>query len=99
MVIFAEKSNMNTVTINSKLYNSTELYAKKHKMTIEEVVESGLRLLLNSFGTKQNKVKTIWETGEYKNASAYLDSLVDDGGKPIPAGDDGRDARTEKYAS
>lgn len=89
---------MNTISIDSALYNSTEQYARQHKMTIEEVVESGLRLILNQFRTKQSKAKSIWETDEYKNALAYLDTLADGSGKPIPANEDGRDARTEKYA-
>lgn len=89
---------MNTISIDSTLYNSTAQYAKQHKMTIEEVVESGLKLILTPFWAKQNKEKSIWDTDEYRNALLYLDTLADGSGKPIPENEDGRDARVEKYA-
>lgn len=89
---------MNTISIDSTLYNSTEQYAKQHKMTIEEVVEASLRLMFNPFHAKQGKTKSVWDTDEYKNALMYLDTLADGSGKPIPDSEDGRNARTEKYA-
>lgn len=89
---------MNTVTINNSLYNSTEQYARRHKMTVEQVVETGLKLLFNQFHTKQNMAGSVWETDKYKNALAYLDTLADGCGTPIPADEDGRDARTRKYS-
>lgn len=88
---------MNTVSINSSLYNSTELYARQHHITIEEAVESGLRLLLNQFHTTKEKAKSVWDTDEYKNALAHVRSLSLKGGQPIPSDEDGREARTEKY--
>ena len=44
------------------------------------------------------KVKSVWDTDEYQKAMAYLDTLSDKSGRPVPAEEDGRNARTEKYA-
>lgn len=88
---------MYTVSIDNTLYNSTEQYAKQHHMNINQVVEAGLKLLLNQIRPKHEKTKSIWDTDEYKNAMAYLDTLTDKSGKPVPANEDGREARTEKY--
>lgn len=41
-------------------------------------------------------MNTILDSDEYKSALAYLDTLADGSGKPIPADEDGREARTEK---
>lgn len=89
---------MNTISIDSSLYNSTEQYARQHHMNINQVVEEGLKLLLSQIRPKHEKAKSVWDTEEYKNAMAYLDTLSDKSGKPVPDDEDGRDARTEKYA-
>lgn len=66
-------------------------------MNINQVVEAGLKLLLSPIRTKQDKSQSVWDTDEYKNAMAYLDTLANKSGKPIPDNEDGREARTEKY--
>lgn len=88
---------MNTISIDSSLYNSTEEYARQHHMNINQVVEAGLKLLLTQISPKHEKAESVWDTDEYRNAMAYLDTLSDKSGKPIPADEDGRNARTEKY--
>ena len=89
---------MNTISIDSSLYNSTAQYAQQHHININQVVEAGLKLLLSQIRPKHEKVKSVWDTEEYQNAMAYLDTLSDKSGKPVPADEDGRNARTEKYA-
>lgn len=86
---------MNTKSIDSSLYNSTAQYAQQHHMNINQVVEAGLKLLLSPIRTKHEKVNSVWDTDEYKNAMAYLDTLSDKSGSPVPANEDGRNARTE----
>lgn len=66
-------------------------------MNISQVVEAGLKLLLNQGQSKCVKPETVWETDEYKKAMAYLDTLADGSGMPVPPNDDGRIARTDKY--
>lgn len=88
---------MNTINIDNSLYNSTIQYAQQHNMNINQVVEAGLKLLLSQISPKHEKAKSVWETGEYKDAMAYLDTLSDSRGNNIPADEDGREARTEKY--
>ena len=83
---------MNTISIDSSLYNSTAQYAQQHHMNINQVVEAGLKLLLSQIRPKHEKVKSVWDTEEYQNAMAYLDTLSDKSGKPVPADEDGRNA-------
>lgn len=66
-------------------------------MNINQVVEAGLKLLLSPIRTKQDKSQSVWDTDDYKNTMAYLDTLANKSGKPIPDNEDGREARTEKY--
>lgn len=53
---------------------------------------------MNTIMPKHEKAKSVWDTDEYQNAMTYLDTLSENPGKPIPADEDGREARTEKYA-
>ena len=99
---------MNTISIDSSLYNSTAQYAQQHHMNINQLKFPTckqlalkvlkIKLLLSQIRPKHEKVKSVWDTEEYQNAMAYLDTLSDKSGKPVPADEDGRNARTEKYA-
>ena len=50
---------MNTISIDSSLYNSTAQYAQQHHMNINQVVEAGLKLLLSQIRPKHEKVKSV----------------------------------------
>lgn len=52
---------------------------------------------MNTIRSKHEKAKSVWDTDEYQNAMAYLDTLSDKSGKPIPADEDRREARTERW--
>lgn len=56
------------------------------------------RKIMNTIMPKHERAKIVWDTDKYKNAMAYLDTLSNNSDKPIPADEDGREARTEKYA-
>lgn len=86
---------MNTVIINNKTYQSAELYAKLHNVSVSDVVEKAVSLLLQKVQHKQKYT----ETTEFKEALAYVKSIKAKGGNPIPADENGLEALvTKKYA-
>ncbi len=86
---------MNTIVINSKTYQSAELYAKMHNVSISDVVEKAVSLLLQKIQPKE----AYTDTTEFKDALAYVKTLKAKGGKPIPEDENGLDALVEmKYA-
>lgn len=84
---------MNTISIDGSLYNSAKEYAQQHHTNVSQVVEAGLRLLFNQIGSKSENIKSVWDKDEYQKAMAYLDTLTDKTGKPVPDDEDGREAR------
>ncbi len=91
---------MNTITIDSDMYKDAVEYARRYNMSVREVVEYGIQLVIGSIsGKTANKRAEKVHEPSLEEALGYMDSIVSDGfGKmPVPADDDGRDARTEKY--
>ncbi len=86
---------MNTIVINSKTYQSAELYAKMHNVSISDVVEKAVSLLLQKIQPKES----FTETTEFKDALAYVKTLKAKGGKPIPEDENGLEVLVaKKYA-
>ena len=86
---------MNTIVVNSKTYQSAELYERLHNIGVADVVEKAVSLLLQKVQHKQKYT----ETTEFKEALAYVKSIKAKGGNPIPADENGLEALvTKKYA-
>lgn len=81
---------MNTISINSEIYKEAEVYAKLHNISVSEAFERALLLLL---GEKRHSEKQIIEeSAEFKEALAYVDTLMSKGGEAVPADEDGKGA-------
>lgn len=87
---------MNTITIDSNIYQSVENYAKLHNISVNDVIERGVSLLLGKvFASKNTDVK---ETTGFKEALAYVRTLKAQNGKPVPENENGLEALTDlKY--
>lgn len=86
---------MNTIALNSKTYQGAEMYARLHNVSVSDVVEKAVLLLLQKVEPKRK----FTETAEFKKALAYVKTLKAKGGEPIPADENGLDALVEsKYA-
>lgn len=83
---------MNTVAIDSNIYKGVERYAKLHNITVGDVVEKGVLLLIENFQPKQS----IYKTKEFQDALAYVSTMQAKGGKPVPADENGLEALVEK---
>ena len=81
---------MNTISIDSNLYKKAEVYAKLHKISVSEAMERALTLLLGK--SRQSEKEKMEESAEFKNALAYVDTLMSKGGTPVPADEDGKGA-------
>ena len=85
---------MNTITIDSKIYQGAEMYAKLHNISVRDAIEKGISLLVNDLQAKNKKSKNI----KLEQAMALMDSMMIQRGKPVPADADGMDALAEmKY--
>ena len=87
---------MNTITIDSNIYHSVENYAKLHNISVNDVIERGVSLLLGKvLASKNTDVK---ETTGFKEALAYVKTLKAQNGKPVPENENGLEALTDlKY--
>lgn len=87
---------MNTITIDSNIYQSVENYAKLHNISVNDVIERGVSLLLGKvLASKNTDVK---ETTGFKEALAYVRTLKAQNGKPVPESENGLEALTDlKY--
>lgn len=83
---------MNTVTINSNVYRGAEQYANLHNISVADAVEKAILLFLQKVQPKQK----LMETTEFKEALAYVKSIVSSEGKPVPADENGLDALVEQ---
>ena len=73
---------MNTVAIDSNIYKGAEFYAKLHKISVEAVIEKGLTLLLGKMTLKK---EVLDEDVELEKAMKLMDTMMIQGGKPVPA--------------
>lgn len=80
---------MNTLTIDQNIYNGAELYARQNNISIQEVFELGVKLLL----AKVNLAKPKNEDLELKEALKYVSTLSAKGGRTVPVDENGSDAR------
>lgn len=87
---------MNTITIDSNIHQSVENYAKLHNISVNDVIERGVSLLLGKvLASKNTDVK---ETTGFKEALAYVRTLKAQNGKPVPENENGLEALTDlKY--
>ncbi len=83
---------MNTVAIKSNIYRGAEQYAYLHNISVADAVEKAILLLLQKVQPKQK----LTETTEFKEALAYVKSIVPTGGKPVPADENGMDVLVEQ---
>ena len=87
---------MNTITIDSNIYQSVENYAKLHNISVNDVIERGVSLLLGKVLTPKNT--DVKETTGFKEALAYVRTLKAQNGKPVPENENGLEALTDlKY--
>ncbi len=80
---------MNTVTINRDAYQSAEAYARQHNISIEEVVEKGISLLMEKIKIRSRSARN--RSSEFEHAMAFMDTIMmKKGGTPIPSDEDGK---------
>lgn len=83
---------MNTIAIDSNIYKGAESYAKLHNISVTAAIEKAISLFLQKVQPKQK----LMETTEFKEALAYVKSIVPSEGKPVPADENGLDALVEQ---
>ena len=88
--------NMNTITIDNKLYNEAILYAGKKQMSVAGLFESAVRNFMDLHPIKSKQ--SVLDSVEYKRALEAMDELMaDEQTVSVPVDEDGRDARIAKY--
>ena len=91
-----ERNNMNTITIDNNLYNEAILYAGKKRISVTGLFESAVRKFMDSHPISSKK--SVLDSIEYKRALEAMDEIMaDEQIVSVPADEDGRDARIEKY--
>ena len=91
--IIKERTNMNTLTIDQAVYDGAALYARQNNMSIQKVIELGVKLLLDNVRHSNTKANDM----ELEEALKYVSTLSAKGGRTVPVDENGRDARIEKY--
>jgi len=87
---------MNTITIDSQIYDEALQYASKKKMSVSHLFEVAVRKLLDMKPAHQTS--NVFESLEYEKALNLMDTIVADSCKiVVPADEDGREARIEKH--
>ena len=69
-----------------------EQYANLHNISVADAVEKAILLFLQKVQPKQK----LMETTEFKEALAYVKSIVPSEEKPVPADENGLDALIEQ---
>ena len=90
---------MNTISINTRLYNDALNFASKKRMSISTLVELAVRHFIDvgQLQSSQSGHAKI-DQMEFQKALDHMDSLMSGyDGMVVPADEDGRDARVEKY--
>ena len=88
-----ERTNMNTLTIDQAVYDGAALYARQNNMSVQKVIELGVKLLLTNVRHSNTKANDM----ELEEALKYVSTLSAKGGRTVPVDENGRDARIEKY--
>ena len=68
--------NMNTITIDNKLYNEAILYAGKKRMSVAGLFESAVRNFMDLHPIKSKQ--SVLDSVEYKRALEAMDEFVAD---------------------
>lgn len=84
---------MNTIKINADIYHEAENYAKLNNLSIQNVIEKGLK----TFFENMRALKPRHESVDMKQALQYVSTLSASGSAVVPADEDGREARSAKY--
>ena len=84
---------MNTLTIDQAVYDGAALYARQNNMSIQKVIELGVKLLLDNVRHSNTKANDM----ELEEALKFVSTLSAKGGRTVPVDENGRDARIEKY--
>ena len=84
---------MNTLTIDQAVYDGAALYARQNNMSVQKVIELGVKLLLDNVHHSNTKTNDI----ELEKALKYVSTLSAKGGRSVPVDENGRDARIEKF--
>lgn len=86
------------MTIDNNVYRQAELYARMHNISVERLVEQTIMKMISLEPNAPQPAKSFKDTEEFKNAMAYMETLVaDDLTSPVASDEDGRDERTEKF--
>ena len=91
---------MYRIAINDpKAYLDGEIYARENHSTLEELVNKYVVALAEEIRSrKKHPAVSFPETDEFRQALAYVESLVAKGGNPVPADENSLDALVElKY--
>lgn len=86
---------MNTITIDSDMYKGAVEYAERYNMSIKDVVEHGIQLLIGNISNNsvaENKVRRI----NHDEAMNFVKTLSASGGLAVPADENGIGALIEK---
>lgn len=83
---------MPTITIDTHLYEEVERYAKKHDISVRELIERFLS------GFKHTEENPVVELLSFDKAMSLVKTLSAKGGKPVPPDERGIEALIgEKY--
>ena len=72
---------MNTISIDSDIYHGAEMYAKLHNISVRDVIEKSITMLVGKF--QLDKSKTHGK--QLEQAMALMDTMMVKGGKAVPA--------------
>lgn len=87
---------MNTITIDSQIYDEALQYASKKKMSVSSLFEFAVRKLMDMKPAHQTQ--NVFESVKYEKALNFMDTIVADSYNiVVPVDEDGREARSEKY--
>ncbi len=86
----------NTISIDSNALRWAEMYAKLHNMSVSDVVEKSIALLVG----KRDTSKPLPRTSDFNAAMELMDCLMIAGGNPVPADENGKGAVADaKYGA
>lgn len=86
---------MNTITIDSDMYRGAAEYAERYNMSVKDVVEHGIQLLI---GTINNNAITESKARKLNRDKAmdFVKTLSASGGSIVPADENGIGALIEE---
>lgn len=85
---------MNTITIDSDMYRGAAEYAERYNMSVKDVVEHGIQLLIGTINNAitESKVRKI----NRDKAMDFVKTLSASGGSIVPADENGIGALIEE---